>query len=69
VAGLVVAVAAPAEAAMAVIAGILKYVLSQAAGVVSAMLASLVRVTVSVPLAATVTAVVSVWALPLVEVA
>lgn len=50
-------------------AGSLKNVLSQAAGAVSAMLASLVGVTVSEALAPTVTGEVSVWALPLLKVA
>jgi hypothetical protein len=56
-------------AATAVNEGIEKYVASQAAGVVSAIDASFVSVTVNVPLAATVRAVVSVWAVPDVPVA
>jgi len=72
VAGLVVAVAEPPVAVIAVKAGVEKYVFSQAAGVAEVMLASLVSVTVrgllDCPLAATVSALVRLCELPLVDV-
>lgn len=64
VAGLVVAVAAPPEAAMPVNDGNEKYVPSQAAGAPEVIVASLVNVTVKVPLAATVNGVLKVWTVP-----
>jgi hypothetical protein len=73
VAGEVVEVAAPPVAVTPVNEGIEKYVLAQAAGVVDAMEASLVSVTTSglllAPLAPTVSALVNVCDVPLVEVA
>ena len=64
VAGLVVAVAAPPLAAMPVSDGIEKNVFSHAAGAALVIDESLVKVTVNVPLAATVNGVVNVCALP-----
>ena len=59
---------APAVAATAVSDGNEKKVFSHATGGAAVMLASLVKVTVKVALAATTSGVVSVWALPLVPV-
>jgi hypothetical protein len=67
--GLVVAVAAPAEAAMPVSEGNEKYVPSHAAGAAAVIVASLVKVTVKVPLPATVRGVANVCAVPDDEVA
>ena len=67
--GLVVAVAVLADATTPVSEGSEKYVPSHAAGAAEVMVASLVNVTVKVPLPATVTGVASVWAVPDVEVA
>ncbi len=73
VAGLTVAVAAPPVAVTPVSDGIEKNVAAQAAGVVDAMVASLVKVTVNGlpvwPLAATVSGVLKVCEVPLVAVA
>lgn len=59
----------PPVATMPVSAGMEKYAPSQAAGADVVMVASLVSVTVSVPLSATVSGAASVWTLPDVEVA
>jgi putative effector of murein hydrolase len=64
VAGLVVAVAVPPVATTPVNDGIEKYVAAHAAGAAVVIDASFVKVTVSEPLAATVSGVVNVWTLP-----